>query len=278
MKYDFSIITPSLNNIENLKLCHASIADQQEVSVQHIVMDGGSQDGTVAWLKTQKDITWFSQADNGMYNAINKGLDIAEGRVCAYLNCDEQYLPGTLTAVLKRFDSQPSPSLVFGDMIIIDPTGRLMSFRKSYPLRAQYIMASYLYIPSCTTFWSREIIDRGIRFDEQWKTRADTDFILKMLESNPQTYHIRKYLSAFTITGTNLGSSPLAANECHTALQNYPAWLRIFRVPLIVMRLMEKLLRGAYFQSAPLKYSVFVNGEPKRREFTAQKLSARWPL
>ena len=130
MAYDFSIITPSFNMLKYLKLCHASIADQMDGSLEHIVIDADSGDGTIEWLKQQKNILWISEKDKGMYDAINKGLKKARGEIVAYLNCDEQYLPGTLEFVKKYFDTHPDVDVLFGDFYVVNSDGTLESWRR----------------------------------------------------------------------------------------------------------------------------------------------------
>ena len=90
-----SIITPSFRSSAWLKLCLASVADQQ-VELEHIVQDAGSDDGTLDWLPQDRRARVFVEKDQGMYDAINRGLRRASGDILAYLNCDEQYLPGAL--------------------------------------------------------------------------------------------------------------------------------------------------------------------------------------
>src|SRR6266567_1943602 len=98
----FSIITPSFRSSGWLKLCLASVADQL-VPVEHIVQDAGSDDGTLDWLPQDKRAKVYVEKDQGMYDAINRGLRRAKGDVLAYLNCDEQYLPGSLAAIASFF-------------------------------------------------------------------------------------------------------------------------------------------------------------------------------
>src|SRR5258706_14763161 len=93
-----SIVTPSYRNSNWLKLCIASVADQGG-DVEHIVQDAGSDDGTLDWLLHDKRVTPVVEKDQGMYDAINRGLKRSRGEILAYLNCDEQYLPGALQAV-----------------------------------------------------------------------------------------------------------------------------------------------------------------------------------
>src|SRR5580700_4635827 len=111
----FSIITPSFRNSAWLKLCVASVADQQGVEVEHIVQDSCSDDGTQDWLPHDKRVHAFIEKDSGMYDAINRGLRRARGDILAYLNCDEQYLPGALRDVGEFFATHPGVDIVIAD-------------------------------------------------------------------------------------------------------------------------------------------------------------------
>ncbi len=90
-----SIVTPSFRPGPWLRLCMASVADQEAVTFEHIIQDAGSDDGTLDWLRAEPQVRTFVEKDGGMYDAINRGLQRATGDIVAYLNCDEQYLPGT---------------------------------------------------------------------------------------------------------------------------------------------------------------------------------------
>src|SRR6516225_10353465 len=119
----FSIVTPSFKNSEWLKLCIASVADQQGVELEHIVQDSCSDDGTGDWLPHDSRVKAFIEKDGGMYDAVNRGYRRATGDILAYLNCDEQYLPGALATVGKFFESNPEVDVVFGDCVIVDAKG-----------------------------------------------------------------------------------------------------------------------------------------------------------
>src|SRR6202789_4552954 len=107
-----SIITPSYRNSEWLKLCIASVADQQGVEIEHIVQDSCSDDGTQNWLPGDKRVKAYIEKDAGMYDAVNKGFRRATGDILAYLNCDEQYLPGGLKAIHNFFEAHPNIEVV----------------------------------------------------------------------------------------------------------------------------------------------------------------------
>src|SRR5438552_9069631 len=99
----FSIITPSFLGRQWLPLCIASVADQQGVEVEHIVQDSCSGDGTEELLGNYPSLRAYIEKDEGMYDAVNRRFGRATGEILAYLNCDEQYLPGALKAVRNCF-------------------------------------------------------------------------------------------------------------------------------------------------------------------------------
>jgi glycosyltransferase involved in cell wall biosynthesis len=276
--YDFSIITPSLNSLAYLKRCCASVMDQTGVTTEHLVMDGGSSDGTADWLKSQPRLTSSTGEDSGMYDAINKGLQKAKGSFVAYLNCDEQYLPSTLQAIKECFRKDPSADIVFGDMLVIKPDGSLLACRKAYSLRWPYVSASHLYVSSCCLFWRRRIMDEGYRFSTQYRTRSDADFVIRLLRNGFKACHLKQYLAAFAITDRNLGSSPLAAAENLDALSHASIAIRTFRHILTLARRTEKVFSGAYFQRFPVQYEIYTpEDQTHRKTFTAQTASMRWP-
>src|SRR5215467_9854016 len=115
----FSIVTPSFRSSRWLKLCIASVADQG-VTLEHIIQDAGSDDGTLDWLPRDPRVKAFIEKDQGMYDAINRGLKRSKGDLLAWLNCDEQYLPGALRTANAFFEKNPQIDVLFGDVIFVD--------------------------------------------------------------------------------------------------------------------------------------------------------------
>ncbi|MFO7534539.1 MAG: glycosyltransferase family 2 protein [Kiritimatiellia bacterium] len=274
----FSIITPSFNSGRYLPLAAASVADQAGVPVEHIVADGGSTDGTRAWLESQAGLRWISERDAGMYDALNKGMALARGELFGYLNCDEQYFPGTLAAVAAAFEANPDVDLLYGDMLLVGPDGRLLAFRKSYPLRWPYVAAAHLYVPSCALFWRRRVFDGGIAFDMRWRIQGDADFVVRMLRAGYRGLHLTRYLAAFTLGDTNLGNTPSARAEMLAARAEAPWWIRHFRIGWDGARRIEKMLSGAHRQRFPIDYEIFTPASlPNRIRLTAAQGTSRWP-
>ncbi|MCB8984002.1 MAG: glycosyltransferase [Ardenticatenaceae bacterium] len=278
---DFSITTPSFNMLSYLKRCCASVQDQQGASFEHIVVDCESSDGTAAWLNSKSEIVKIIEPDEGMYDAVNKGWRAAGARFVSYLNCDEQYLPGTLAYVKAYFDAHPNVDVIFGDALLIRPDGSFIGYRKGYTPRRPFIATSHLYVLSCTMFLRRRVIAAGYLFDPQYKIIGDFDFVLRLLQAGFKAVHLKKYLSAFTFTGHNLSNDQNAAHEKMRLVHSLPITFRTLKYPLNVLRLIEKYFSGAYRQELPLNYAIYT-AEPflSRTEFTVTKAEHawRWPV
>jgi glycosyltransferase involved in cell wall biosynthesis len=262
----FSIITPSYNMLAYLRACHSSVKDQ-EVALEHIIVDGASTDGTPGWLASRSDIVSMSEKDQGMYDAINKGVKLSRGDILAYLNCDEQYLVGTLKLVQDFFLANPSVDVLFGNTLIIRPDGRLLAFRKGFKPRWQYFWGSHMYVHSSSMFVRRRVFEAGFFFDDRWKTIGDLDFVVKVLRSQFAVVHIEDYLSAFIMTGANLGTGKLVQYELKEFRRTAPWWLRYSTWLTDLLIRTEKLLRGQYFEKMPLQYSVYPIGASDHRTF-----------
>src|SRR5512136_2069559 len=121
-----SVITPSYNQSAFLKETINSIASQEvNALVEHIIIDGGSTDGSVELLKSLGDrVRWLSEPDHGQADAVNKGIRMATGEIIGWLNSDDLYLPGALKAVADYFRDHPECLWVYGRCSIIDDSGK----------------------------------------------------------------------------------------------------------------------------------------------------------
>ena len=120
-----SIITPSFNQAKYLEQTIQSVLSQDHPRIEYIIMDGASTDGSIAVIEKYADklTYWESQKDNGQADAINKGFARASGDIVAWLNSDDFYLPGTMSAAVKTFDENPDVVLVYGNMLAVDENG-----------------------------------------------------------------------------------------------------------------------------------------------------------
>ncbi len=101
--YLVSIITPSFNQAQFIEQTIKSVQNQDYKNIEHIIIDGGSTDGTIDILKKYSGIKWISEKDNGQSDAINKGFSTANGEILAWLNSDDYYDENIITKVVEYF-------------------------------------------------------------------------------------------------------------------------------------------------------------------------------
>lgn len=177
-----SIVTPSLDRAAYIGDVILSIAGQSYPRVEHIVVDGGSTDGTLDVLrKLEKsyDFGWISESDTGMYNAINKGLAMSRGDILAYLNTDDLYLPWTVEVAVRGLLDDPKAALVYGDMAILDEKsgGAALAL---YPLFDIGLLGRSAFLGQPTVFFRRSAFEKVGRFDESLQFVADCDYWLRV--------------------------------------------------------------------------------------------------
>lgn len=271
-----SIVTPSRNNSDWLKLCIASVADQS-VRAEHIVQDGASTDATLSWLMEDPRVQAASAPDRSMYEAINRGLARAKGDIVAYINCDEQYLPGTLAKVKAFFQNNPDVEIAFGDAVVTNADGSFLCYRKTVlPQKLHTWVNGNLSIFTCATFFRRSLIERGFLFNPAVRMVGDTEWILRLVESGVRMKSLREYTSAFAMTGRNIGFTQQACVEHERFYGSAPAWARALRRPIIWHHWLRRFRHGAYWQR-PFEYSIYTHADRSRRTtFRVERPDFRW--
>lgn len=271
----FSIVTPSLNNGRWLKLCIASIADQQGVEVEHIIQDAGSSDGTQEWLPKDPRVRAFIEKDEGMYDAINRGLRRASGDILAYLNCDEQYLPNALARVQEFFTQNPQIDMLFGDAILVDEHGAPLSYRRMVlPIRS-HVRLAHLNTLTCSTFFRRSVIERGHFFNPRWKVIGDAVWVDDLLKTRTPMGILPQPLAAFTFTGANLAATDRGTAEMKAF--RGPVWNAALTPFVSLYHRVRKWSAGAYAPHA-VEYGLYTEETPTtRKPFADAKLGFGWP-
>jgi glycosyltransferase involved in cell wall biosynthesis len=272
-----SVITPSFRQLDWLKLCAASIADQTGVEVEHIVQDAGSGAELEQWAATQPRLKLWSEPDKGMYDAINRGLAKACGDICAYLNCDEQYLPGTLRTVVEFFDSHPDVDVLFGDVVLVDANGQPLSYRRSILPNSRHLHLAHLNTSSCATFFRRSVVDRGLLFDTSWKAAGDAVWIDSLLQAGLKMAVLPRALSVFTFTGENLGASDVSRSESLRWREEAAGGNgAIAKAMVVCLHRLRKLLAGAYWPRR-VAVDIFTLALPDRRQCFERRVGFGWP-
>jgi glycosyltransferase involved in cell wall biosynthesis len=276
-----SIVTPSFRQLEWLRLAMASVADQERIEVEHIIQDGGTpgvkemfQDVTRSFEHQRHVAKLFIEKDAGMYDAINRGLQKARSDVCAYLNCDEQYLPETLRKVAGYFADHPNIDILFGDAVLIDSKGRPLSYRRAILPTRRHLRLSHLNTSTCATFFRRRIVDR-FRFDPQWKAIGDAVWVDELLRNKVAMATLRQPLAVFTFTGRNLGATGTSRSE--TLNWSGPRHSMLESAASIFWHRVRKAAAGAY-RRRNFKIDIYTLDSPqKRRCIAAEQIGFGWP-
>jgi glycosyltransferase involved in cell wall biosynthesis len=261
---NFSIVTPSFRNSSWLKLCVASVADQTGVTFEHIVQDSCSDDGTMDWLARDTRVRAFIEKDTGMYDAVNRGFKRAQGDIVAYLNCDEQYLPGALKAVHDYFTEHPEVEAIFADTIVVDPQGNYLCHRKSLLPRANHIWVRFSNL-TCAIFLRRKTLEeRGLYFDTKWRNIGDVYWVMEMIKRGTRMAVLDHFTSVFYETGANLNLNAEGNRESQRKARMTPPWIKKSWAIFLLLHRLRMLKRGAYTQK-PFDFAVYTPASPDAR-------------
>jgi len=204
-----SIVTPSLNQGQFIEATIESVLSQDYPRIEYIVMDGGSTDGTLEILRRYGPrLQWVSEPDRGQSHAINKGFRRARGQILAWLNSDDTYLPGAVTASVEHFLQHPDCGMVYGEGFLIDERGEVITrFPATQPFNLWKLVYVIDYILQQTAFFRREVLDAVGGLDEQLHFGMDWDLFIRIGKRFRVDYlpimmaNLREYAAAKTLSG-----------------------------------------------------------------------------
>lgn len=272
----FSIITPSFRNSQWLKLCIASVADQQGVEHEHIVQDSCSDDGTQDWLPNDSRVKAFIEKDSGMYDAVNRGYRRASGDILAYLNCDEQYLPGALKSVHDFFEANPKIEIALAHSIVTGGDGKYICHRHQMAPHPQGVWFRFPIL-TCAIFIRRKVIfEREIFFDTKWRDLGDYHWVLKLMRNKVPMAVCDSWTSVFADTGENMNLKPNAIREKNETIAMIPAPVKALKPFWILQHRLRRLAAG-HFNLKPTSYEIYTLQSPGQRvKIDVPKPTAVW--
>ena len=177
-----SIVTPSLNQGCFVEETILSVKNQTYPNIEHIIVDGGSTDGTLDVIKKYEgtyNLRWISEPDNGMYEAINKGLRKTQGEILAYLNADDLYLPWTVSVVVEYLNQHQGIDLVYGDLINVHLETQRNTLR-FYPKFNLSFLIRRGILGQPTVFFRKSVVERVGLFDESLKLVGDCEYWMRV--------------------------------------------------------------------------------------------------
>jgi glycosyltransferase involved in cell wall biosynthesis len=228
LKYPLvSVITPCLNMGRFLEETIQSVLAQDYPRVEYIVMDGGSSDSTLEILEKYRDrLRYESGPDRGAADAINKGFALSKGSIIAWLNADDTYLPGAVSAAVRAFADAPNAGVIYGDGFWVDAAGKNIAPYPTRPFDPE-LLREECFICQPAAFVRRDVFERAggmrpglqVAFDyELWMRIVKLHSLVKIdqclatsrMHSGSKTLGQRKrlYLEAFQIMSEHFGHVP----------------------------------------------------------------------
>lgn len=209
MALRFSIITPTFNRRDMLVEALDSVARQDWPEVEHIVVDGGSTDGTLELIASRPELRLIGGPDKGVYDALNKGIAAATGDVVCFLNSDDAFETGALKAAAQGFDEDPACDSVCGSARLVADgetievydrdADKLLSTARTALLGAAIINAR---------FFRRAVVDKIGPFSLAYRISSDRDFLMRAITLGlrtkpiaPLVYTYRRHHGSLSFSG-----------------------------------------------------------------------------
>ena len=181
-----SIITPSLNRADMIEAAIESVLAQNYPHFEHIIVDGGSTDGTLEHLKRYPHLKVLVDHDKGMYNALNRGLELAKGEIIGFLNTDDQYADRVFAVVAEKFKNSKTMAVVGSAQVFVTtPDGEMQIIDNLSPESASLIELSTLgnHIFNAW-FFRRSVFEEIGNFNIEYRIVGDREFMLRFVLGN----------------------------------------------------------------------------------------------
>ena len=220
-----SVITASFNNVATIEATIRSVQMQSHSPVEHIIIDGGSNDGTLEVIEGYRGnlAMVVSEMDHGIYDAMNKGIALASGDVIGLLNADDFYAGEQVLARVAAVFADPEVEACYGDLeyVAADNTDHVFRYWKSGPYRAKRFYNGWMP-PHPTFFVRRSVYERLGGFNTTLGSSADYELMLRfLLKGGVHAAYIPEVLVKMRTGGT---SNATLANRVRANLNDRLAW------------------------------------------------------
>jgi glycosyltransferase involved in cell wall biosynthesis len=192
-----TVVTAAFNALDGVKTTVASVAEQSFRSVEHIVVDGGSTDGTVAYLRSLGHaVRWISEPDRGIADALNKGVAMARGEYILVLQAEDTFLDAESLARAAPHLRSDTEIVSFGVLMV---NGQILRPIFGHGLGRR--MSFHMTVPHQGVFCQRAVFDRIGKFDTSLAVAMDYDFFMRARECGARVAVIHEVLSVMPATG-----------------------------------------------------------------------------
>ena len=251
-----SIITATYNSSSTLANCISSVNAQTHQDIEHLIIDGSSTDNTMEIIqKTPNRIAQIiSESDKGIYDALNKGIQLATGEIVGFLHSDDSFQSTqTLENIVQAFSSvheQNYPDAVYGDLVFIDQKdiNKVVRYWKSKPFEPKLLRQGWMP-PHPTLFMRREVYEKHGSFNTNLKCAADYDFILRVFQDQSlNVIYLPEVITKMQIGGVSTTGFKSLINkkrEDYWVLKSnqipYPMWVLFLKNFLKVHQMFRRM-------------------------------------
>lgn len=185
-----SIVTPSFNQAEYLEETIRSVLNQDYPNLEYLIVDGGSTDGSREIIEkyAAQLAWWICEPDGGQTDAINKGFARARGEIFAWLNSDDTYQPGAVSAAVEYLQNNPRVGMVYGDANLIDAHSRIIGRFPARQTDYHRLMRGYVHIPQQSAFFRASLWHQVGPLDSSFHDAMDYDLWVRISRRAPIVY------------------------------------------------------------------------------------------
>lgn len=204
-----SVVTVARNAVATIEQTIRSVAEQNYPHIEHIVIDGGSTDGTVDIVRRHRDkiAVFKSEPDHGMYDAMNKGLRVATGDIVGFLNADDVYADSRVLEVISQTIEGQKVDACFGDLVYVDKNNpnRIVRYWKSQPYRDGLFERGWM--PAHPTFYAKKwVYEKYGGYDLAYWRQSDFELTMRFLAVHKiKSVYIPKVLVRMRSGGVSRG-------------------------------------------------------------------------
>ena len=217
---DFTLVTASYNYGHYIGECLESVARQEGVTFEHLVMDAGSKDDTARVVVGYPHASFFQEPDKGMTDGINKGLRQAKGEWVMWLNADDRLKPGALKAVKDFADQHTEADVIYGCWDFIDAQGKFLRRMTLFPFDRKILVQQGCYIGSTACFYRRETtISEGQVLDVDFSYCMDGEYYARLAYLGKKFLYLPKLLADFRLHEESISQSSLGKNDMKNVLR-----------------------------------------------------------
>jgi len=218
-----SVITVTYNAEHTLERTLKSVRKQTYPAIEHIIVDGNSNDGTVALIHRYENerLKWISEPDKGLYDAMNKGIKMATGDYLCFLNAgDTFYDTDTVQKTFASSDEGHSPDILYGETAIVDDNGRFLHMRRlQAPKKLTWKSFKHGMVVCHQAFIvKRELVEP---YDLSYRFSADFDWCIRMMKKAKNIYNTDLILVNYLNTGMTTANRKASLRERYRIMEKH---------------------------------------------------------